>query len=145
MELLTIGFTKKTAQDFFEALTNAGIKTLIDIRLNNKSQLAGFSKQADLEYFLREICSIRYIHEPLLTPAEEMFRAYRSKTIGWEEFGRQYKDLLRTRDVSYHLDQSVFQERAVLLCSEPEADRCHRRWAAEHLRDSWGGLDLVHL
>ncbi len=145
MDVFTIGLTKKTAQEFFEALTNAGIKTLIDIRLNNKSQLAGFSKQADLEYFLGAICSIRYIHEPLLTPTEEMLKAYRSKVIGWEEFGRQYKDLLRTRDVSDHLDQSVFKTNAVLLCSDLEADHCHRRWSAEYLRDSWGGLDLVHL
>ena len=145
MELFTIGFTKKTAQEFFEALAGAGIKTLIDVRLNNKSQLAGFSKQADLEYFLDEICSIKYIHEPLLTPTEEMFKAYRSKSIDWEEFGRRYRDLLGKRAVSDHLDRTPFTENAILLCSEPDADHCHRRWAAEHLRDAWGGLDLVHL
>lgn len=145
MEIYTIGFTKKSARGFFAALREAQIRTLIDVRLNNKSQLAGFTKQADLEYFLREICSARYVHEPLLAPTDEMLKAYRSKKISWDDYAQQYNELLISRNVSDHLDRSIFSDHAVLLCSEPEADQCHRRLAAEHLRDSWSGLELTHL
>lgn len=145
MEIYTIGFTKKSAREFFAALRDAQIRTLIDVRLNNRSQLAGFTKQADLEYFLAEICLARYVHEPLLAPTDEILKAYRSKEISWDDYAQKYSELLVSRNVGDQLDRSNFSSRAVLLCSEPEADQCHRRLAAEHLRDSWGGLELIHL
>ena len=68
MRLFTIGFTKKSAEGFFTNLSKAGVKRVIDIRLNNMSQLAGFTKRDDLRYFLRTICNIDYIHLPELAP-----------------------------------------------------------------------------
>ena len=145
MEIYTIGFTKKTASEFFGALSGAGIRTLIDVRLNNKSQLAGFTKQVDLEYFLSEICEIRYHHEPLLAPSDEMLKAYRGKKIDWPEYASEYSNLLISRSIENRLSRSDFQNRTVLLCSEHEPDQCHRRLAAEHLSDAWGPAKIIHL
>ena len=145
MEIYTIGFTKKTASEFFGALSDAGIRTLIDVRLNNKSQLAGFTKQADLEYFLSEICGIRYQHEPLLAPSEEMLKAYRGKNIDWPEYASEYSNLLISRSIENQLSRSNFEDPTVLLCSEYEPDQCHRRLAAEHLSDAWGPVKVIHL
>jgi len=145
MEIYTIGFTKKTASEFFGALSDAAIQTLIDVRLNNKSQLAGFTKQADLEYFLSKICGIRYQHELSLARSDEMLKAYRAKKIDWPEYAREYSNLLISRSIENQLSRSDFQDRTVLLCSECEPDQCHRRLAAEHLSDAWEPLKITHL
>jgi len=141
----TIGFTRKTAEEFFGLLKRAGIRRLIDVRLHNVSQLAGFAKRDDLPYFLREICSAEYVHEPLLAPTEEILDRYRKKAGAWEQYEASFLDLMRGRDIGHRLDRSLFALPAALLCSEPTADRCHRRLVLEYLQDCWGEFEVIHL
>jgi len=145
MEIYTIGFTRKSAEQFFGILKEAGIRRLIDIRLNNTSQIAGFAKAQDLTYFLKEICGIEYIHEPLLAPTEEILKGYRDKILDWDEFERRFKMLIMERAIEAAIERTLFYIPAVLLCSEPTAERCHRRLAAEYLREKWGDFEVVHL
>jgi uncharacterized protein (DUF488 family) len=145
VEIHTIGFTKKSAAEFFETLRRVGIGRLIDVRLNNTSQLAGFAKRDDLQYFLRAICSAEYVHEPLLAPTEKILDGYKKKAIDWDQYAQQYRDLLASREAENKVDQRLFDVPAVLLCSEPTAEHCHRRLAAEYLAEHWGDVKIVHL
>jgi uncharacterized protein (DUF488 family) len=145
MEVYTIGFTKRTAADFFGALRRAGVKRLVDVRLNNSSQLAGFTKRDDLPFFLKEICSAEYIHEPLLAPTQHMLDAYRKDRGTWQEYERQFLGLMAERKIEARLDRSLFEAPTTLLCSEATADRCHRRLVLEYLQMKWSGLDVAHL
>ena len=145
MEIYSIGFTKKTARQFFEALRNAGIRRLIDVRLNNTSQLAGFAKRDDLEFFLREICRAEYVHEPLLAPTHMMLDAYKKGNGAWEEYERCFLSLMREREIERNLDRALFEVPAVLLCSEETAEHCHRRLVLEYLNEKWGEIKAIHL
>ncbi|MBV8845045.1 MAG: DUF488 domain-containing protein [Bryobacterales bacterium] len=145
MEIYSIGFTKKTARQFFEAIRNAGIRRLIDVRLNNTSQLAGFAKRDDLEFFLREICRADYVHEPLLAPTQEMLDSYKKQKGSWEEYARRFLDLMRERAVQHTMDRSLFAVPSVLLCSEETSEHCHRRLVIEYLNENWGEIKAVHL
>jgi len=143
--LYTIGFTKSSAEHFFGRLQQAGIRRLVDIRLNNTSTLAGFTKKDDLAFFLRSILDAEYVHEPLLAPTPEMLKTYQGKQVGWDEYEVQYNDLLQERDVATALDRVRFEGPTALLCSEATAEQCHRRLAAEHLSAAWGDLEITHL
>ena len=143
--LYTIGFTKSSASHFFDRLRAAGVRRLVDVRLNNTSTLAGFTKRDDLAYFLREIMAAEYVHLPLLAPTPEMLKAYQSKQIGWPEYEQQYAVLLRERRAAETLDPALLAGPTILLCSEATPERCHRRLVAEHLTAAWGGLEIVHL
>ena len=145
MKVYSIGFTKKTAAEFFTALRQAEIRRLLDVRLRNSSQLAGFSKQDDLAFFLKELCGAGYLHEPLLTPTPDLLDGYRKKHISWQEYEPRFLSLLIERAVEKKIDRNLFQTPTVLLCSEATACRCHRRLILEYLREKWGGLDIVHL
>ena len=143
--LYTIGFTKSSAEHFFGRLRQAGIRRLVDIRLNNTSTLAGFSKRDDLAFFLRSILDAEYVHEPLLAPTPELLKAIQGKQLGWDEYAARYNALVQERDVAGVLDRATFAGPTVLLCSEATAEHCHRRLAAEHLSAAWGGLEIAHL
>jgi uncharacterized protein (DUF488 family) len=143
--LYTIGFTKSTAEHFFERLRLAGVRRLVDIRLNNTSTLAGFTKRDDLPYFLRTILDAEYLHEPLLAPAPELLKAYQGKQLSWDEYVPRYRAVIEERGVATALDRTAFEGPTVLLCSEASADHCHRRLAAEYLSRIWGGLEIAHL
>ena len=145
MKLHTIGFTQRTAEDFFETLKRAGIDRLIDVRLNNISQLAGYSKKDDLRYFLRSICNIDYHHELTLAPTKEMLDTYRGGNVAWDDYEPQFRALLRERKVERTLNRDLFAGKPVLLCSEFGAEHCHRRIVAEYLAKKWGGIEIVHL
>ena len=145
MEIYTVGFTKKNAREFFNALRTAGIRRLIDVRLNNRSQLAGFTKRDDLEFFLAEICDADYRHLPILSPTQEILDAYKKKQMTWEQYSEAFLPLLAEREVEHAVDRQLFGEPCVLLCSEPTADHCHRRLVAEYLRDRWGNVTVTHL
>jgi len=145
VEIYTIGFGKKTAEGFFGALRGSGIERLVDVRLNNVSQLAGFTKRDDLAFFLRELCQAEYHHEPLLAPSKELLDGYRSGKVDWSAYEQQYRSLLVQRRVSEALRREAFLVKTVLLCSEPTAERCHRRLAAEYLAELWGDTSIVHL
>jgi uncharacterized protein (DUF488 family) len=145
MEIYSIGFTKKSASEFFGTLKAYGIERLLDVRLNNTSQLAGFAKQADLPYFLREICGTAYEHEPLLAPTKDILDAFKKHKGSWEVYKEAYLSLVRTRKVESALSRESFQKKTVLLCSEATAEHCHRRLALEYLQKEWGNIRILHL
>jgi uncharacterized protein (DUF488 family) len=146
MEIFTIGFTRTTAEDFFGRLERHRIERLLDVRLSNSSQLAGFAKRDDLAYFLRELVGAGYEHAPLLAPSEELFDDYRKrKSVSWPEFEERFLALMRERRIERELDPADFEARTVLLCSEATPERCHRRLVVEYLSDHWPALSAVHL
>lgn len=145
MEIYTIGFTKRSAPEFFGALRQASIKRLLDVRLNNSSQLAGFTKRGDLEFFLRELCAAAYEHEPMLAPTQQLLNAYKKDGGSWADFERGFLALMSDRQVEHHVSRDGFDVATVLLCSEPTPDHCHRRLVAEYLREHWGSARIVHL
>jgi uncharacterized protein (DUF488 family) len=144
VKLFTIGFTKTSAEHFFNRLKAAGVRTVLDTRLRSDSQLSGFAKRDDLAYFLRVIPSIGYRAEPSLAPTAEILDAYRKKGIDWPEYERRYVALLSERRVETTLDRAGFDQ-GCLLCSEETARRCHRRLAAEYLARHWGSVETIHL
>ena len=145
MEIYSIGFTQKSAAQFFGALKQAGIRRLMDIRLNNTSQLAAFAKASDLPYFLRELCDAEYVHEPLLAPTQEILDEYKKKKGDWSAYEEEFVTLIRKRDIANTLDRASFAVPTVLLCSEPTAEHCHRRLALEYLQKHWNGVRITHL
>lgn len=145
MEIFTIGFTQKAAADFFGTLKRAGIRQLLDVRLNNISQLAAFAKRDDLAYFLKEIGDIAYRHEPLLAPSQELLDAYRKQKGSWEDYEERFLALMRERQIETKIDRRLFEKPTVLLCSEATAERCHRRLVLEYLQEKWGHIEIVHL
>ena len=145
MEIYSIGFTQKSAGEFFGALKAHGIERLLDVRLNNTSQLAGFAKQSDLPYFLREICGAVYEHEPLLAPTKEILDAFKKRKGDWDVYVEAYLNLIRSRRVESVLSQDSFKKKSVLLCSEPTAEHCHRRLALEYLQLHWNDVVITHL
>lgn len=145
MEVYSIGFTKKKAEEFFELLKGARIARLIDVRLNNSSQLAAFAKRDDLQYFLREICGAEYLHRPLLAPTPELLDSYKKRKGSWDEYEQKFLALMEDRNVAEVLDRSLFSLPAALLCSEDSAEHCHRRLVLEHLEKKWGDVRIRHL
>ncbi|SDR06360.1 DUF488 domain-containing protein [Natronobacterium texcoconense] len=143
--IYTIGFTKKDARTFFGLLEDANIQRLFDVRLNNRSQLAGFAKRDDLKYFLDSLLEIDYDHRESLAPTKELLDAWRDDTISWTEYERRFEQLLRDREIEKTLDPALFEEPTVLLCSEHKPEYCHRRLIVEYLNDHWGNVEGVHL
>lgn len=144
MRLFTIGFTKKTAEEFFGKLRHSGAKRVVDVRLNNISQLAGFSKKDDLKYFLREICGMDYLHLPLLAPTQEMLDALKKRKGRWEDYEQEFLALMRERRIEETIPRAQLHE-GCLLCSEATPEHCHRRLVADYLRERWGDVSIVHL
>jgi len=144
MKIFTIGFTKKSAKEFFTRLQNADVKRLVDVRLNNVSQLAGFTKKNDLRYFTKTICNIEYLHLPELAPTAEILDAYKKQNGDWEVYERCFLDLMRSRNIENTLSWALL-DGACLLCSEERPDHCHRRLVAEYLREKWGDVDIDHI
>ena len=144
MKIFTIGFTQKSAKEFFEALRAAGVRRLIDVRLNNVSQLAGFSKKSDLEYFLDAICSIPYSHRVDLAPTQDMLDEYKKSGGSWEAYEKRFLGLMEDRRISETLSRELV-DGSCLLCSELKPKQCHRRLVAEHLKSKWGDITITHL
>ena len=145
MEIYSIGFTQKSAAQFFDLLKCHSIRRLLDVRLNNVSQLAGFSKRDDLAYFLREIVGAEYQHEPMLAPTQELLDAYKKLKGNWSDYERNFNALMAEREVDKRLDPNSFNVPTVLLCSEATAEHCHRRLVLDFLNERWGGVRAVHL
>lgn len=144
MKVFTIGFTKKSAEQFFTRLKQPGLQRVVDTRLNNVSQLAGFTKKEDLRFFLREVGHIDYLHLPALAPTQEMLEAYKKNGGDWATYERQFLALMAERHIETTVDKSLLAG-ACLLCSEPTPHYCHRRLVAEYLRGKWGDVDIQHL
>ena len=122
MEVYTIGFTKKSAREFFDRLKQAGIRRLVDIRLNNASQLAGFAKKEDLRFFLDAVCGAEYVHEPLLAPTQALLDDYKKRKGSWQDYESRFFKLMEERRIERAVDRSLLDRPAVLLCSEPKPD-----------------------
>jgi uncharacterized protein (DUF488 family) len=145
MEIYTIGFTKKDAKTFFGTLIGADATRLVDVRIHNASQLAGFTKQNDLRYFLSELAHMDYAHERALAPTAELLEEYRKHRIPWSEYEGRFMDLMAERRIEETVPQDLFSGRPVLLCSEATPQHCHRRLVAEYLNSHWGDIEIVHL
>jgi uncharacterized protein (DUF488 family) len=144
MKLYTIGFTKKSAETFFTRLTNAGVRRLVDVRLNNISQLAGFTKKDDLRYFTKAICNIDYVHIPDLAPTKDILDAYKKQKGDWGLYERQFLDLMRSRHIEKKVPRDIM-DCACLLCSEETPHHCHRRLVAEYLKEHWPDVEIEHI
>lgn len=144
MTIFTIGFTKKSAETFFTRLKDAGVKRLVDVRLNNVSQLAGFTKKDDLRYFTKAICGIEYVHLPELAPTADILDPYKKAKNGdWSSYERQFLDLMRARQIE-NIPREIL-EGGCLLCSEEKPHHCHRRLVVDYLKEKWGTVEIVHL
>lgn len=144
MKVFTIGFTQKSAEKFFAKLRQSGAKRVVDVRLNNVSQLAGFAKKDDLKYFLKELCEMDYVHLPQLAPTQEMLDEYKKQKGDWVRYEQRFLDLMRERQIENTVPRDVIAD-GCLLCSEDKPHQCHRRLVAEYLKKHWGDLDIQHL
>jgi uncharacterized protein (DUF488 family) len=144
MKIYTIGFTNTSAESFFTRLQKAGVKRLVDVRLNNASQLSGFAKKQDLAYFLRTILGIDYVHQTDLAPTKEMLVAYKKHKGDWAEYERRFRELIATRRIDATIPRDLLDD-ACLLCSEHKPQHCHRRLVAEYLQEKWGDIEVIHL
>jgi uncharacterized protein (DUF488 family) len=143
MNLFTIGFSQKSAEEFFNILKSNNVIRLIDIRLNNKSQLAGFTNVKHLPYFLK-IHDIEYFYRPDFAPSKELLNGYKNKTVSWKEYEIEYNKILAQRKIQKELDGNIFKN-SVLLCSEPTSEQCHRRLLAEYLAKNNLDIKIKHL
>ncbi len=144
MKVFTIGFTKKSAEQFFTKLKDAGVKRLVDVRLNNVSQLAGFTKKDDLRYFLQAICGIEYVHRLDLAPTKELLDAYKKQKRDWSTYEHGFMALMAERRIEETLPKELL-DNACLLCSEEQPTHCHRRLVLEYLCGYWNDLEIVHI
>lgn len=143
MKIFTIGFTKTTAERFFTRLKRAGIKRIVDVRLNNVSQLSGFAKRDDLRYFANEISKIEYVHVTQLAPTKDMLDKFKRNGGDWPEYERKFLKLMQERRIE-NIDREILNG-GCLLCSEDKPHHCHRRLVAEYLKRHWDEVEIVHL
>jgi uncharacterized protein (DUF488 family) len=144
MKVFTIGFTKKNAQHFFEALRKSGARRVVDVRLNNVSQLAGFAKKDDLAYFLKKVCDMEYVHLPELAPTKDMLDEYKKLQGDWTTYEGRFLDLMAKRRIEHNISKDIVAD-GCLLCSEDKPHHCHRRLVAEYLNQHWGDVHVSHL
>lgn len=146
MKIFTMGFTQKSAEQFFGLVSSNEIELLIDVRLNNQSQLAGFTKGRDLEFFLNKICNCKYEHNIIFAPTKEILNDYKKQQITWEEYVVRYNLLIENRNVEkVFLKKYTEFNKILLLCSEATAENCHRRLLAERLKNCVANIDIIHL
>jgi len=144
MKITTIGFTKKDANKFFGLIKESGARRVVDVRLNNVSQLAGFAKRDDLKFFLEKLCNVDYVHLPELAPTKVMLDDYRKEHKEWDRYEREFLDLLEERKIISTISEDVIAD-GCLLCSEDKPHHCHRRLVAEYLQDHWTTVTIKHL
>ncbi|MFS1290228.1 DUF488 family protein [Pseudomonas piscis] len=141
MKIATIGFTEKKAERFFSLIKHSGSKTLIDVRLNNISQLSGFAKKDDLKYFLSELCQVEYVHNPDLAPTKSILDPYKKKEITWDTYADKFLNLMSQRNIERTLSKSALED-SCLLCSEHLPHQCHRRLVVEYLQQHWPDIKI---
>ncbi len=144
MKLFTIGFTKKSAEEFFTRLQNAGVRRVVDVRLNNTSQIAGFAKARDLKYFLGAIAGIDYVHILDFAPTQDIVDDFKKRKGSWTEYERRFGDLMVKRRI-VDTASEVLCDGDCLLCSEHTPEHCHRRLVAEHVQEHLPNVEVVHL
>jgi uncharacterized protein (DUF488 family) len=144
VKVFTIGFTKKSAHIFFEILRKSGAKRVVDVRLNNVSQLAGFTKKDDLAYFLKEICGMDYVHLPELAPTQDILDEFKKNHGEWGVYETSFLELMRQRHIEEKVSRDIIAD-GCLLCSEEKPNFCHRRLVAEYLQKHWRDVEISHL
>jgi uncharacterized protein (DUF488 family) len=144
IKIYTIGFTRTSAEMFFGKLIKTGVKKIIDARLNNSSQLAGFAKKDDLRYFLKTLGNIDYIHMPILAPSEEILTDYKKNKGDWPTYEIKFRALMAERRIENVMSPTELDQ-TCLLCSEHIPEHCHRRLVAEYLKNKWGNVGIEHL
>ncbi|NLX01727.1 MAG: DUF488 domain-containing protein [Syntrophomonadaceae bacterium] len=144
MLICTIGFSKKNLREFITRLKNVGVEKVVDVRLNNTSQLAGYAKKQDLEYVL-ELVGIKYEHHPELAPTELLLKDYKDKKISWEEYEKTFNKILEERNPISQISISKWPGVICLLCAEDKAEYCHRRLVAEYFQKNLQGVEVKHL
>jgi uncharacterized protein (DUF488 family) len=144
MKIYTIGFTKKNASRFFDLVENSGTKRVVDVRLNNVSQLAGFAKRDDLAFFLKRVAGIEYTHFPLLAPTQPMLDEYKKNGGDWSTYESRFIDLMQKRKIESEVSKEMIND-GCLLCSEDKPHHCHRRVVAEYFKHHWGDVSISHL
>jgi uncharacterized protein (DUF488 family) len=142
MKISTIGFTQKSAERFFSLVQASGARRIVDVRLNNVSQLAGFAKRDDLKYFLKKLCGVEYLHVTELTPKKEALKAYQDKKMTWQQYEDEFLNLMTQRRIESVLDKATLDE-SCLLCSEDKPHHCHRRLVAEYLKKHWADKEIL--
>lgn len=144
MRLFTIGFTKKSAEEFFTRLKKAGVRRVVDVRLNNTSQIAAFAKARDLKYFLHAIADIDYVHIPDFAPTRDILDDFKKRKGSWAQYERSFRDLMTNRMIG-EIAANALRENDCLLCSEHSPEHCHRRLVAEHLQKLADSVEVIHL
>ena len=144
MRVWTIGFTHKSAEEFFGLLASSGVKRIVDVRLNNVSQLSGFAKKPDLAYFARAIADIDYVHLPELAPTKEILDEYRKGGGDWGRYESRFRKLIADRGIEHAVPKTLI-DGSCLLCSELSPNRCHRRLVVEYLDAAWPDMEVAHL
>ncbi len=142
--IFTIGFGETSAEKFFTLIENAGVRRVVDVRLNNTSQLAAYSKKDDLRFFLQRIGNIDYVHLPELAPTQEMLDAFKKNKGPWDEYEVAFHLLIESRKIEKTLNPAILHN-GCLLCSEKKPDHCHRRLVAEYLKKHWDDVEIRHL
>lgn len=146
MKIFTIGFTQKSAREFFNKIKENKIELLLDIRLNNVSQLAGFAKGKDLEYFLKEICHCEYAYDEVFAPTKTLLDNYRAKKVSWLEYEKIFTEILKTRPIIERFNNLYGKFNNIcLLCTEPTPEQCHRRLVAEYLKEHIENIEIIHI
>jgi uncharacterized protein (DUF488 family) len=145
MEIYTIGFTQTTAEHFFGRLADVHVERLLDVRLNNTSQLAGFAKAQDLPYLARELVGATYEHQPLLAPTQDILDAFKKRKGDWATYETEFLALMERRRIHEALSPASFEQRTALLCSEAGPEHCHRRLVVEFLAKHWSDVRSIHL
>jgi uncharacterized protein (DUF488 family) len=144
MKMFTIGFTKKSAEEFFTRLQKAGVQRVVDVRLNNTSQIAGFAKARDLKYFLQAIAGIDYVHIPEFAPTQDILDDFKKRKGSWAEYESKFRDLMEKRMIA-NIAKNKLRENDCFLCSEQTPEHCHRRLVAEYLQEQLCNIEVIHL
>ena len=146
MKVFTIGFTQKNARKFFSLLRDNNVKTVVDIRLNNTSQLAAFAKGDDLKFFLTEFCNIEYIHDTTFAPTEELLKDYKNKKVSWLDYEKEFDRIMGMRNIKSYISKNYADKNSIcLLCSEALPNQCHRRLVAEIFKDTLHDVQIINL
>jgi uncharacterized protein (DUF488 family) len=144
IRIFTIGYAGKNAREFFTILKQAGIRKVIDVRLYNTSQLAGFTKKQDIEYFLQTIIAAEYVHLPIMAPTKQLLNDYKKRQISWHQYETQFKTIISQRQIERYITPQDM-DMSCFLCSETTANNCHRRLVAEYLAGLWPNISIKHL
>jgi uncharacterized protein (DUF488 family) len=144
IQIFTIGYSGKNARKFFRLLKQAGIKRLFDVRLYNTSQLAGYTKRGDIEYFLESIVGADYVHLPIMAPTKWLLNDYKKSVVGWDDYEKQFKEIVAARQIEKYIELDDLNM-GCFLCAEATADNCHRRLVAEYLKLHLPNISIKHL